>query len=225
MVDQQLRVDPEKPVQKILVPVFSGLPEGAAGNIAHGKDSPFFQLFRDPASHAPEVPERPVGPEAAPVAHLIQLRDPHAVLVRFLMLCQHVHGDLREVEIGPDACGGGDARFQEDLQNQLFRQLPAGHAIGLQVLGCVDQHLVDGVDVDVLGSDVPEIDLVDAGAVLHVQGHAGRRGEIIRFQRRVFRKLVRFPGLAGKTASRRVPEPSGIDLFHSLDHFKKAGTP
>ena len=48
-----------------------------------------------------------------------------------------------------------------------------GEAIVLEIGRGVDKNFVDGVNMDVFGSDVTEVDVVDAGAVADVEGHAG----------------------------------------------------
>ena len=60
------------------------------------------------------------------------------------------------------------------------------HAVEREIVRQVDENLVDGIDVDVLGRHILEIDLVDAGAVLDVGRHAGRRNDVAQFQRQVF---------------------------------------
>ena len=53
----------------------------------------------------------------------------------------------------------------------------------------VHEHLVDGVDHDVLRRDVLEVDLIDAGAVLHVVRHPRRSDDEVNRQRRVCLQL------------------------------------
>ena len=61
--------------------------------------------------------------------------------------------------------------------------------VSIQVVRHVHEHLVDGVDYDVLRRDILEVDLIDAGAVLHVIRHSGRRNDKVNRQRRVCLQL------------------------------------
>lgn len=48
-----------------------------------------------------------------------------------------------------------------------------------QVARHVDEDLVDGVDVDVLGSDMTQVYLVNLRTALQVEGHAWRGDDIV----------------------------------------------
>ena len=61
--------------------------------------------------------------------------------------------------------------------------------VGVQVVRHVHEHLVNGIDHNVLRRDVLEVDLIDAGAVLHVIRHSGRRNDKVNRQRRVYLQL------------------------------------
>ena len=61
--------------------------------------------------------------------------------------------------------------------------------VGIQVVRHVHEHLVDGVDYDVLRRDILEVDLIDAGAVLHVVRHPRRRDDEVNRQRRICLQL------------------------------------
>ena len=82
-------------------------------------------------------------PQVAAVALLVQFGDAHAVRVRLGVLGPDVHGDLAEVEVGPDARGGGDARGLQHVLDDPLGQLPGRETVGVQVARHVHQHLVD----------------------------------------------------------------------------------
>ena len=137
VVDEELRVHPEEPVEEVLVR------QGAPGDIAHGVQPVGLQLLGVPTAHPPKIREGTVVPQVAAVALLVQLGDAHAVRVRLGVLGPDVHGDLAEVEVGTDARRGGDARGLQHVQNDPLGQLPGREPVGVQVVGHVHQHLVD----------------------------------------------------------------------------------
>ena len=117
-------------------------------------------------------------PELPAVAHFVKLRDADAIFIRRDMLCHDVHGDLAEVEIRSDARRGRDARGVQHIEDHGPCQLAGGHVIRLEVAGHIHHHFIDGVDVDILGCDVFEIDIVDLRADLNVFRHLRRRDKI-----------------------------------------------
>ncbi len=104
-------------------------------------------------------------PQQAAVAHLVQLRDAHPVPVGLDMLGDDIHRDLAQIEVTPDARGGGDAGRAQHVADDLLRQLARGQAVGREIGRDIHEHLVDRIDVDILGRDVLQIDLVNARAV------------------------------------------------------------
>ena len=97
-----------------------------------------------------------------------------------------------------------------------------GHIVGFQVTGQVDEHLVDGVDMDVLRRDILEIDVVHLGAAPDVMGHARRGNNIVHRQRWVLRQLPGKAGTARQCTAGRVLSAPSIDQGHLLHHLKQA---
>ena len=95
-----------------------------------------------------------------------------------------------------------------------------GELVGIQVVRHIHEHLVDGVDNDVLRGNILEINLIDTGAVLHVVRHSRRRDDEVNRQRRVCLQLREEVRCAVQSASRCVVLPSGIRFLHSLLDFK-----
>ena len=116
---------------------------------------------------------------------------------------------------------GGNAGGAQHIQYDLHGKIAGGKAGQLQVFCGVDEHLVDGVDVDVLRLDVLEVDLIDARAVLHVVGHARRRDDIFQRQRGVLRELRGAVGRTGKRPPRRGAQALGVDGAHALDDLEQ----
>ena len=217
VIDQQLGVDAEKPVEKPLVP------HGLTGHIAHCEHVVRFELSADPLADAPKICQRTVIPQVLPVSEFVQLRDADAVLICGNVLGIDVHGDLAEIEIAADPCGGGDAgRVQHILYDHAGKVMGA-HAAGPDIIRGIHEHLVNGVDVHIVHRDVFEINIHDPCAVFHVVSHARRRCDIIQLQRRIPRKLLRIPGLALEHMSGRTAQPLGVDFLDALHHLEQSG--
>ena len=181
---------------------------------------------------APEIRQRPVCPQQLPEFHFVQFRDSHAVPVRLGFLGHNIHGNLGQKQIGSNARRRSDARLAEHVAHHGHGQFAGGHAVGAQVIRHIDEHLVNGINDNVLRSHVLEIGGVDAAAVFLVEPHARRCDDIGDLQRRVLRKgfgvkgsggeLI-FPGFrvaldrAGADAR---AQPFLIDRPDALDHLK-----
>ena len=93
------------------------------------------------------------------------------------MLRYNVHCYLAEKEVCPDPGSCRDAGGFQHVENDLHGKLPGRQPVGAEIVGDVHEHLVDGVDHHVLRRDVLEVNLINAGAVLHVVRHSRRRDE------------------------------------------------
>ena len=175
-------------------------------------------------AHPPEVRDGPVIPQKLPVAQLVKLRDPHPVFVRGKVLGHNVHGHLAQVEVGADPGGGGDPGALQHIQNHLHSQLPGGEPIELQVVGGVDEYLVDGVHMNVLGGNVFEVHLVDGSAGLHIQRHLGRGHQVIHLQLRMPLEGGQIHGFPREFLPRGRKLSDGVDLLHPLNHLKQPGS-
>ena len=179
MVDEQLGLDAEQPVKQLLVVQFFRLPERAASNIAHGEQTILGQFFGVAGSYPPEIGEGAMIPQQAAVAILIEHGDTHPVAIWRDVFGDDIHGDLAEVEIAADTGGGGDAGFLQYLQNDPHGKLAGGAAQGSQVVGGIDENLIDGIDMDILRGDMAKVNRIDAGAVCKILGHLGRGNDVI----------------------------------------------
>ena len=160
-------------------------------------------------------------PKLLTVAHFVKRRNADAVFVRLDVLRHDVHGDLAEVEICSDARRGRDARGVQHIEDHGLCQLAGGHVIRLEVAGHVHHHLIDGVDVDILGRDVFEIDIVDLRADLNVFRHLRRRDKIAHRARRVSSQLAGIIAFFKEVAARFAP-PFSIDFLDALHYFEKS---
>ena len=128
-------------------------------------------------------------PKLTPELHLIQLCNADAVFIGGNVLRYNVHGYLAKKEVCPDSGSCRDAGGFQHVENDLHGKLPGRQPVGAEIVGDVHEHLVDGVDHHVLRRDVLEVNLINAGAVLHVVRHSRRRDDEVNRQRRVCLQL------------------------------------
>ena len=224
MVDQELCIDAEEPIEQRLVIIVPGLPDGAARDIAHGVDADGFELLCIALSDTPEVGQGAVCPKLSAVAHFIQLRDPDAALIRRDVFGHDVHSDLAKIKVCADPRGRGDPRCAQHIKDHGSSQFPRRHVIRPKITGGVDHHLIDGVDMDVLRGDVFEVDVVDLGADLDILCHPGRCYDIVNSQSRVRFQIHGICAFACKLSSGSMALPLRIDFSDPLYHFKKTGS-
>lgn len=93
--------------------------------------------------------------------------------------------------------------------------------IGVKVRRNVDEYLVYGVDVYILGSHIFQIYPVYPRAVGYIQRHAWRSHHVVQLQRRVCRKLLCTARLAAEFPVRSSVSSDSIDIPHLGDHLKK----
>ena len=162
-------------------------------------------------------------PQQAPVRRLVEFGDAHPVRPGRDVLGDDIHGNLGQVQVRPDAGGGGDAGLTEDIGYDRARQLVRGGAVQAQVPRHVDEHLVDRVDVDVLGRRVFEIDRVDPRALPDIGGHARLGDDIGRFQRGIGAQLAGVAGLVDEPAAGGGQTPALVDLPHLPHDLEQPG--
>ena len=219
MIDEELRIDAEHLVQSLL-PELSG---GHTGDIPHGEYAAVLEAACISPANAPEIRKGTVVPHKSAIGHLVKLCYADAVLVRRHFLCHYIHGYLAEVHIGAYASRSGYARGLQNVPDHSHGQLMGGHAVGLQVSRGVDEHLVYGVNVDILGSDVLQVYLIYSCAVSDVVCHTGRCHDVGQLQRRVLSKLRSQMGLSREASAGRSVTSRGVDVSHLCHHLEKPG--
>ena len=135
-----------------------------------------------------------------------------------------VHGDLGQIQVGAHARCGGNAGGLQNVQDDGSGQLPGGHLVGIQVIGDVHEHLVDGVGKDIFRGHILQVDAVDLRAPVDVVSHPGWGHDIVQSQGRIVLHFWIIPGGAGQFPSRRFLLPQGINLFDSLYHLEQPGS-
>ena len=215
VVDEKLGVDAEQAVERVLVC------QRPPCHIAHRPHPVLLQPVGVAVADAPEVSERAMRPEAAAVGLLVQFRDADAVLVGGYVLRHDVHRHLGEIEVCADARRGCNASLLEDALDEPHRELMGRQAVHPQILRGVDEHLVDGIDVDVVRRDVPHVDGEDVLADLHVPRHSRRRDDVAEFQCGVRAQFGGVARLAREAVVRRVPQSHGVRLTHLLHDLEE----
>ena len=93
----------------------------------------------------------------------------------------------------------------------------------LEIGGGIDEHLVDAVDMDVLGGNVVKIDVVDPGAGFDVASHARRGYDIVDGPVGMGFQLV----VVGRFTCQLTTDALatlGIHLGHALNDLEQTGT-
>ena len=97
-------------------------------------------------------------PKLAPELHLIQLCNADAFLSAGMCFADNVHCHFAEEKIRADSCGCCDAGCFKHIEDDLHGEIMGGELVGVQVVRHIHEHLVDGVDYDVLRRNVLEVD-------------------------------------------------------------------
>ena len=137
------------------------------------------------------------------------------------MFCADVHGHLAQIEVCADARRGRNACGAQHVKDHPHGQLARGKAVCGQIVRHIHHHLVDGIDVYILGRKILQIDLIDLGAGLHIARHMGRRDNVIQRERGVVFQRGIVAGGTGKPAPRCAPLPLRVYLAHFLHHLKQ----
>lgn len=161
-------------------------------------------------------------PKLLPIASFIEFGDADAIAVGRHVLCHDVHCDLGEVGIRSDSGCRRDARLAQDRAYHAECERMRRCMVHEEVVCHVDEYLVDGVDVDVLGCDVAQVDRINARAVVDVERHARHGDDIACGEAGILGEFRLVRGFPDEPAVRRTKCPSAIDLAYALDDFKEA---
>ena len=110
-------------------------------------------------------------PQLLPITHLIQLTDAHPVFICGDMLRHDIHGHLTEIHIRADTCRGRNTRGLQHITDHRHGQLMGRHLVIVKVVGDIHEHLVDTIHMDILGSYIFKVCLIDTTAHFHVMPH------------------------------------------------------
>ena len=165
VVYQKLSIHAKLLVENILVHL---------GDSAHVVHAVFRKTARNAASDVPEIGYRAVRPQLFAEFLLVE----PAYVIRD-MLRGDIQRDFCKEQIGPDSGGGADVGFFKDRVHQGLRELLRSRIVHGEVRRCVDEAFVDGVNVDILRADVPEVHSVHLRRYLHVPFHARKGGDVL----------------------------------------------
>ena len=173
MVDEQFRVDSEKPVENIFVH------DGHPRNVSHCEHSATPEPFHRPPSDSPEVCQRSVFPVFPAVGHLVQLRNPDTVLVGGTVLRLDVHRNFGKVKVGANSRSSGNACGGQYVTDHPQGQVVGRASVGLEVIRHVNEDLVNRIDLNVLLCHIFQIDGIYLRADFHIFLHPRRsRNEV-----------------------------------------------
>ena len=161
-------------------------------------------------------------PEYSAVAHLVKLGYSYAVFVGLTVFCIEVHCDFAKIKVRSYACRGGYACCFKHVKHHFHRKLTRRQAIGFEIIRCVNENLVDRINVDILGSNIFQIDIIYPGADLHVMRHSRRCGDECQLGRRVFNKLGTKIRFMAEAMPGSLVFALGVDFAHLLNCLKKS---
>ena len=105
------------------------------------------------------------------------------------MFGDNIHRHFAEVEVCANSRSCCNTGCREDIENDLHGKVMGRQLVGGEVVSDIHEHLVDGVDDDVLRRNILHVNLIDAGAVLHVVCHSRRRNDEVNGEGRVLLQL------------------------------------
>ena len=120
-------------------------------------------FFCIPSADSPKISQWPVRPQRPAIGHFVQLSDADAMAVCRHMLRHNIHGYLAEEQVCPDPSGCRDAGCLKNIQNDFPGKVAGREPVGGQVVCDIHEHLVDGVDDDVLRRDILHVNLHKCG--------------------------------------------------------------
>ena len=138
------------------------------------------------------------------------------------MLCYDVHCYLTQIKVCSYTRRSSYSGSIQHILDNLSCQLSCRHLISIQISGNIHKHLVYGINVNVLRSNIFEIDIVNPRAVFHIVSHSGRSNDIIKLQCRICFQLKVIIGSSIKLVMRSFLSASCICFFNFLHDLKQS---
>ena len=133
-------------------------------------------LFQSPCNARPDIPDicyRPMVPQVFPERFRIQVSD---MVGHFLG--RDVQRNLGQEQVRTNAGGGAYARLSPHRIHQHYRYFFGRPLIHFQVRRDIDKTFVNGIDMDIFGRNIAQINPVNLSGYLHILFHAGHGGDV-----------------------------------------------
>jgi len=141
------------------------------------------------------------------------------------VLCNNVHGNLAQVQIGADARCCSNAGVLQHLPNQHLRKAPSVHPVDFQIGSGIDEYLINGIDVNILRGNEFQIHFIDFSADVHIVLHLRWGNNIVHRPILVLAQQCSITALSCELAVGCAALPLGIHLRHTLHHLKQSCPP
>lgn len=93
-------------------------------------------------------------------------------------LGRDIQRNLSQKQVRANAGGGAYARFIQHRIHQHYRHFFGRTFIHFQVRRDINKALVNGIDMDVFGRNIAQINPVNLGGYFHILFHAGHGGDV-----------------------------------------------
>ena len=133
-------------------------------------------FFQSPCNARPDVPDvcyRPMMPQVFPERFRIQVSD---MVGDFLG--RDVQRNLGQEQVRTNTGGGAYSRLGPHRIHQHYRHFFGRPFIHFQIRRDIDKAFVNGIDMDVFGRNIAQVNPVNLGRYLHILFHAGHGGDV-----------------------------------------------
>ena len=219
MIDEQLGIHSQQLIYHLLVHYRT------PRHLAHRVHPPRCQTLGNAMPHTPEIGDGTMIPQLTAVRHLVELGYSHPVGIGRHVLGNDVHRHLAQIHVRADARRGCYARSAQHVANHLHGEFVRSKAIRAQIVGGIDKHLVNGIHMDILGSNVFQIDIIYPRAEVNVVRHPRRGYQVVDHQFGMSLQLHVRHRLPLKASQAVGAQPFGIHLAHPLHHLKQPWPP
>ena len=127
-----------------------------------------------------------MAPQSPAIGGFIKKSNTYPIGIGHQGFCYDIHGHLAEIEVRPNTARCRNARFLIDVANHGHGKGIGRHAIRRKVRRGINHDFINGIDMDVLRSNVLQINAVDVPTHFDIALHA-RHGDNIR--KRFFRMM------------------------------------
>ena len=163
-----------------------------------------------------------MGPELLTERHFIQFSNADTIFVGWHFLRNNIHSDFAEKQICSDTCGRRDACRCEHIPYHSDCKLVSCAFVSSEVICCIYENLVNRINVNVFGSNIFKIHVVNPCADLHILCHLRRCNDIRDSKLRSSLQLGVVVRFAYERSLGGVPLPLIVDRLDFLHDLKQA---